>query len=180
MHYLYEGTPRCTWLPPASSARPRNCLWRTVASLSRQKSRGAEPLHYAADAQPLEAGRTARHTIEFLLAAGADPNAARQERRWRLASRAVRTRVVGRAWRRCSRAAPTSLAKNAMDRRRLHLAVQDNRTRAEPAPSLLATKAGEDRLRSCSPLAREPRDRDGKGRTVLEACSQGINPESAA
>jgi len=73
-HYLYAGD---TALHMAAAAFRRDVAEVLVAhgaDCRARNRRGAEPLHYAADANHCDPKAQAE-TIEFLIAAGADPNA---------------------------------------------------------------------------------------------------------
>src|SRR3954468_6186687 len=91
-HYLYEGDT-ALHLAAAAFQRPVAALLVAAGAGCRAKNRrGAEPLHYAADANRWDPGAQAE-TIEFLLSAGADPNAVDRSGVAPL-HRAVRTRSL--------------------------------------------------------------------------------------
>jgi len=73
-HYLYSGDT-ALHMAAAAFERPAAQLLVRHGALCRVRNRrGAEPLHYAADANRWKPAAQ-RRTIEFLLTAGADPNA---------------------------------------------------------------------------------------------------------
>jgi len=166
-HYLYEGDTALHMAAAGFQRAAAELLVENGASCRVRNRRGAEPLHYAADAnrwKPVEQ----RDTIEFLLAAGADPNALDKSGVAPL-HRAVRTR---------SSPAVTALlaggadvrAKNASGSTPLHLAVQDTGRGGTGSES--SRNEQERIVKILLAAGARARDRDGKGRTVLEACSR--------
>src|SRR5258705_8032014 len=120
-HYLYAGD---TALHMAAAAFRRQVAALLVAHGADCRARnrqGAEPLHYAADANRWDPGAQAE-TIEYLISVGADPNAIDRSGVSPL-HRAVRTRSL---------AAVRALVEGGADLRKsnkagstpLHLAVQ--------------------------------------------------------
>ena len=165
-HYLYEGD---TALHMAAAAFRRQvaCLLVAHGADCRAKNRrGAEPLHYAADANRWDPAAQAE-TIEYLISIGADPNALDRSGVSPL-HRAVRTRSL---------AAVRALVDGGADSRRpnragstpLHLAVQTTGRGGSGSPQAREQQAGIVRLL----LERGARatDRDGRGRSVHQAAT---------
>src|SRR6185436_5781861 len=92
------------------------------ADCRARNRRGAEPLHYAADANRWKPA-SQRDTIEFLLAAGADPNALDKSGVSPL-HRAVRTRASD-AVRALLAGGASARSRNGSGSTALHLAVQN-------------------------------------------------------
>jgi ankyrin repeat protein len=165
-HYLYGGD---TALHLAAAAFRREIAALLVAHRAECRAknrRGAEPLHYAADANHWDPPAQA-DTIGFLISAGADPNATDRSGVMPL-HRAVRTR---------SAAAVRALLDGGADVRRpnkagstpLHLAVQTTGRGGSGLPHAREQQAAIVRLLlECGARAT---DRDGRGRTVLQAAS---------
>jgi hypothetical protein len=166
MHYLYAGDT-ALHLAAAAFQQPAVALLIDRGAVCRARNRrGAEPLHYAADANRwLPAAQ--RATIECLLAAGADVNAVDKSGVAPL-HRAVRTRS--------SEAVAALLAGGANPRATngsgstpLHLAVQNTGRGGSGSD-----RAHEEQRKIVARLLEAgatPADRDGKGTTVAEACA---------
>jgi ankyrin repeat protein len=165
-HYLYQGDT-ALHMAAAAFQRPVAALLVTAGADCRAKNRrGAEPLHYAADANRWDPIAQA-DTIAFLISAGADPNALDRSDAAAL-HRAVRTRSL---------AAVRALVDGAADPRRrnkagstpLHLAVQTTGRGGSRSAHAREQQVGIVKLL----LERGARltDRDGKGRTVRQAAS---------
>jgi ankyrin repeat protein len=165
-HYLYAGD---TALHMAAAAFRREVAALLVAHRANCRAknrRGAEPLHYAADANRWDPAAQA-DTIGFLISAGADPNAADRSGVAPL-HRAVRTRSL---------AAVRALLDGGADPRRpnktgstpLHLAVQTTGRGGSGSPRAREQQTAIIKLL----LARGARatDRDGRGRTVHQAAT---------
>jgi len=165
-HYIYAGD---TALHVAAAAFRRDVaelLVKHGADCRARNRRGAEPLHYAADANRSDPHPQAE-TIAYLISVGADPNA-RDNSGVAPLHRAVRTR---------SAAAVRALLDGGADVRQpnkagsmpLHLAVQTTGRGGSGSP-----EAREQQAKIISLLleggARLP-DRDGRGRTALQAAS---------
>src|SRR5205085_9078895 len=120
-HYLYEGDTALHMAAAAFRRPVAELLLAQGADCRARNRRGAEPLHYAADANHWDPAAQA-DTIRYLISAGADPNAVDRSGVTPL-HRAVRTRSV---------AAVQALLEGGADPRRpnkagstpLHLAVQ--------------------------------------------------------
>jgi ankyrin repeat protein len=165
-HYLYEGDT-ALHLAAAAFQRPVAALLVAAGAGCRAKNRrGAEPLHYAADANRWDPIAQAE-TIALLISAGADPNALDRSGVAPL-HRAVRTRSL---------AAVRALVDGGADPRRtnkagstpLHLAVQTTGRGGSGSAEAREQQAGIVRLL----LERGARltDCDGRGRTVRQAAT---------
>ena len=165
-HYLYAGDTALHMAAAAFQRPAAELLIRSGAGCRARNRRGAEPLHYAADANQWEPAAQ-KDTIECLLAAGADPNALdnsgvsplHRAVRTR-ASEAVRALLVGGA---------RVDSRNRSGSTPLHLAVQDTgrggagsaRARSEQAKIIAILLDAGARVT----------DTDGKGKSVLDASS---------
>jgi ankyrin repeat protein len=165
-HYLYEGDS-ALHMAAAAFRRPEAALLVTHGANCRTRNRmGAEPLHYAADANQWNPSAQAE-TIAFLISVGADPNAVDRSGVTPL-HRAVRTRSL---------AAVQALIDGGADVRRpnksgstpLHLAVQTTGKGGSGSPRAHEQQAAIVGLL----LERGARatDRDGRGRTVHQAAN---------
>jgi len=165
-HYLYVGDT-ALHMAAAAFSRPMAELLITHGADCRAKNRrGAEPLHYAADASRAEPSAQAS-VIEYLISMGADPNAADTTGVAPL-HRAVRTRSV---------AAVTALLDGGAQLRQsnksgstpLHLAVQN--TGASGSASDEAHQRQEAIIRLLLARGARPTDKNFQGRTVKQAAS---------
>jgi hypothetical protein len=165
-HYFYAGD---TALHVAAAAfrRPVAALLVAHGADCRAKNRrGAEPLHYAAEANRWDPSAQAE-TIEYLISLGADPNALDHSGVSPL-HRAVRTRSL---------AAVRALLDGGADSRRpnksgstpLHLAVQTTGRGGSGSPQAREQQAGIVRL-LLERGARET-DLDRRGRSVHQAAT---------
>jgi ankyrin repeat protein len=165
-HYFYAGD---TALHIAAAAFRRHVAELLVAhgaDCRAKNRRGAEPLHYAADANRWDPTAQA-DMIEYLISVGADPNALDRSGVSPL-HRAVRTRSL---------AAVRALVDGGADLQRpnnagstpLHLAVQTTGRGGSGSPQAREQQAGIVRLL----LERGARvtDRDGRGRSVHQAAT---------
>jgi len=166
-HYLYAGDTALHMAAAGFQRAAAELLVTSGASCRVRNRRGAEPLHYAADANRWKPDEQ-RTTIEYLLAAGADPNALDKSGVSPL-HRAVRTRS--------SPAVAALLAGGADVRARnrngsspLHLAVQD--TGRGGTGSQRSRREQETIIRMLIESGARAEDKDSKGRTVAEACSR--------
>jgi len=163
-HYIYAGD---TALHVAAAAFQRDAaelLVQRGADCAARNRRGAQPLHYAADANRSNPVAQAK-TIAYLIAAGADPDA-RDNSGVAPLHRAVRTR---------SAAAVRALLEGGADARQpnhagstpLHLAVQTTGRSGSGSAEAREEQAAIVALL----IARGGRvlDRDGRGRTVKDA-----------
>lgn len=165
-HYLYAGDT-ALHLAAAAFRRPvAELLVARGADCRARNRRGAEPLHYAADANHWEPAAQAE-TITYLLSAGADPDAFDRSGVAPL-HRAVRTR---------SSPAVRALLDGGADPRMpngagltpLHLAVQT--TGRGGSGSARARQQQEGIVRLLLERGARPTDRDGRGRTVIQAAT---------
>jgi hypothetical protein len=165
-HYMYSGD---TALHMAAAAFHRSAAESLIvhgAVCRARNRRGAEPLHYAADANHWQPAAQ-RNTIEYLLAVGADPNALDKSGVSPL-HRAVRTRASEAVRALLAGGADVGL-RNRSGSTPLHLAVQDTGR----------SGAGSDRSRSeqekiiaiLLDAGARATDTDGSGKSVREASS---------
>ena len=73
-HYLYQGDTALHMAAAAFRRPAAQLLVAAGADVGARNRRGAQPLHYAADANHWDPGAQA-DTIAYLISAGADPNA---------------------------------------------------------------------------------------------------------
>jgi Ankyrin repeats (many copies) len=165
-HYMYRGDTALHMAAAAFQRPAAELLVSKGANCRARNRRGAEPLHYAADANRWEPAAQ-KETIKYLLAAGADPNALDKSGVSPL-HRAVRTRA--------SEAVRALLAGGADVRSRnrsgstpLHLAVQD--TGRGGAGAARARSEQEKIIVILLEAGARATDRDGKGKSVVEASS---------
>jgi ankyrin repeat protein len=165
-HYLYEGDT-ALHMAAAAFRRPVAALLVAWGADCRAKNRrGAEPLHYAADANRWDPIAQAE-TIALLISAGADPNALDRSGVAPL-HRAVRTRSLP---------AVRALVDGGADPKRsnkagstpLHLAVQP--TGRGGSGSAHAREQQADIVRFLIERGARLTDRDGRGRTVRQAAT---------
>jgi hypothetical protein len=164
-HYMYAGDTALHMAAAAFHRPVARLLVQRGASGGARNRRGAEPLHYAADANHWKPAAQ-RDTIAYLIEAGAEPNALDKSGVSPL-HRAVRTRASGAVRALVAGSAEVRMP-NANGSTPLHLAVRDtgrggvgsDRARTEQAKIIaILIDAG----------ARAT-DRDGSGKSVLEAC----------
>jgi ankyrin repeat protein len=163
-HYVYAGD---TALHIAAAAFNPAWVTRLIgrgASLSAKNRRGAEPLHYASDANR-HAPEAQAETIRHLCAAGADPDA-REASGVAPLHRAVRTRGASAVLALLDAGADARL-KNGSGATPLHLAVQ-NTGRGGTG---IAAAIERQREIIVLLLARgaQPSDVDARGKTALDA-----------
>jgi len=165
-HHLYAGD---TALHMAAAAFRRSVAELLVAhgaNCRAKNRRGAEPLHYAADANHWDPTEQAK-TIKYLLSVGADPNA------WDRSGvaplhRSVRTRSLP-AVRALLDGGANPTAPNKAGSTPLHLAVQTTGRGGSGSQHARRQQAGIIRLlleRGASPA-----DRDGRGKQVHQAAT---------
>jgi ankyrin repeat protein len=160
-HYLYAGDT-ALHMAAAAFCRPvAKILVSHGADCGAKNRRGAQPLHYAADANHLEPAAQAQ-VIVYLISAGADPNAADAAGVTPL-HRAVRTRSL---------AAVRALLEGGADPRKpnksgstpLHLAVQTTGRSDSGAEKARRQQAGIIKL--LIERGAKLTDKDAKGRRV--------------
>jgi len=169
-HYLYGGDTALHMAAAAFSRSAAQLLVQYGAACRARNRRGAEPLHYAADANRWQPSAQ-KEVIEYLLAVGADPNALDQSGVSPL-HRAIRTRG--------SEAVRTLLAggarvglRNGSGSTPLHLAVQD--TGKGGAGSARARSEQVKIIAILLEAGAHVGDKDGKGQSVLDkASNEGI------
>ena len=165
-HYLYAGDTALHMAAAAFRRPVAELLVAAGADCRARNRRGAEPLHYAADANRWDP--TAQvETIEYLVSIGADPNAADSGGVTPL-HRAVRTRSLpavralldgGANPRQASRTGSTPL----------HLAVQTTGRAGSGSPQAREQQAGIVRL--LLKHGARVTDRDGRGKDVYQAAT---------
>src|SRR5436190_3240026 len=167
-HYMYAGDTALHMAAAAHKSEIAQALIDKDADCFAKNRRGAQPLHYAADAN---AGNPAAQaaTIACLIRAGGDPNATDKSGA-RPLHRAVRTR--------CAAAVEALLAGGAEPRGRngsgstpLHLAVQNTGASNSGTPHAI-----EQQRRIIELLlgaGARPKDKDGNGKAVRDAAKAG-------
>jgi hypothetical protein len=165
-HYLYAGDTALHMAAAAFRRHVSELLVAHGADCRAKNRRGAEPLHYAADANRWDPTAQAE-TIEYLISVGANPNALDRSGVSPL-HRAVRTRSL---------AAVRALLDGGADLRRtnkagatpLHLAVQTTGRGGSGSPQAREQQAGIVKLL----LERGARatDQDGRGKSVHQAAT---------
>jgi ankyrin repeat protein len=165
-HYLYAGDT-ALHLAAAAFCRPIAELLVSHGADCRAKNRrGAEPLHYAADANHWDPTAQAE-TIDYLLAVGAEPNALDRSGVAPL-HRAVRTRSLP-AVRALLDGGANPGAPNKAGSSPLHLAVQTTGRGGSGSPHAREQQTGIIRL--LLERGASPSDKDGRGRTVHQAAT---------
>jgi len=165
-HYLYAGD---TPLHMAAAAFRRDVAALLVghgADCRARNRRGAEPLHYAADANRQDPDAQAS-TIEYLISVGADPNSLDRSGVSPL-HRAVRTRSLAAVRALVDGGADVTLANKAGSTP-LHLAVQNTGRGGSGSAHAREQQAGI--IRFLLERGARPTDHDGRGRSVHDATS---------
>ena len=165
-HYLYAGDTALHMAAAAFRPRVAEALVGQGANCRAKNRRGAEPLHYAADANHWDPIAQAE-TIEYLISVGADPNALDRSGVSPL-HRAVRTRSLA-AVRALVEGGADAGRRNKAGSTPLHLAVQT--TGRGGSGSL---QAREQQVGIVSLLLKRGArlsDRDGRGREVSQAAT---------
>ncbi len=165
-HYLYAGDTPLHMAAAAFRRQVAALLVSNGADCRARNRRGAEPLHYAADANRWDPGAQAE-TIEYLISVGADPNSVDRSGVSPL-HRAVRTRSL---------AAVRALVDRGADVRKpnkagstpLHLAVQTTGRGGSGSPHAREQQAGI--VRFLLEHGARPTDQDRRGRSVHEAAT---------
>lgn len=165
-HYLYAGDTPLHMAAAGSRRAIAELLLANGADCRARNRRGAEPLHYAADANPRDpAAQT--ETIAYLISAGADPNAVNASGVAPL-HRAVRTRSLA-AVRALLDGGANPRQRNNSGSMPLHLAVQTTGRGGSGSPFAREQQAAIVALL----LERGAKltDRDGRGRHVRQAAA---------
>jgi ankyrin repeat protein len=165
-HYLYAGDTALHMAAAAFRRQVVELLMGHGANCRAKNRRGAEPLHYAADANRWDPSAQAE-TIAFLVAVGADAAAVDRSGVAPL-HRAVRTRSLA-AVRALLDGGAHPRQPNKTGSTPLHLAVQTTGRGGSGSPQAREQQAGIVGLL----LERGARlaDRDGRGRDVYQAAS---------
>jgi ankyrin repeat protein len=165
-HYLYAGDTALHMAAAAFSRPIAELLVSHGADCRAKNRRGAEPLHYAADANHWDPTAQAE-TIDYLLAVGAEPNALDRSGVAPL-HRAVRTRSLP-AVRALLDGGANPRAPNKAGSSPLHLAVQTTGRGGSGSPHAREQQTGIIRL--LLERGASPSDKDGRGRTVHQAAT---------
>ena len=165
-HYLYAGDTALHMAAAAFRRPVAKLLVAHGADCSAKNRRGAEPLHYAADANRWDPTAQAE-TIKYLLSIGADPNAVDSSGVAPL-HRAVRTRSLP-AVRALLDGGAKPRAPNKAGSTPLHLAVQTTGRGGSGSEHARQQQTGIIRLlleRGASPT-----DKDGRSKQVRQAAT---------
>src|SRR5436305_9098343 len=165
-HYLYAGDTALHMAAAAFRRPVAELLVAHGADCRAKNRRGAEPLHYAADANHWEPTAQAE-TVEYLVSVGADPNALDNSGVAPL-HRAVRTRSLP-AVQALLDGGANLRALNKAGSTPLHLAVQTTGRGGSGSKHARQQQTGIIRLlleRGASPT-----DKDGRGRQVRQAAT---------
>jgi ankyrin repeat protein len=165
-HYLYAGDTPLHLAAAAFQTPVAKLLVRRGANCRARNRRGAEPLHYAADANRWQPAAQ-RSVIEYLIEAGADPNAFDKSGVSPL-HRAVRTRASAAVQALLSGGARVDL-RNARGSTPLHLAVQN--TGRGGSGSVRARREQKKIIAILLDAGARAVDKDGNGRSVRDAAS---------
>jgi len=165
-HYFYAGDTALHMAAAAFRRQVGALLVAHGADCRARNRRGAEPLHYAADANRLDPSAQAE-TIAYLISVGADPNALDRSGVSPL-HRAVRTRSL---------AAVRALVDGGADVRKpnktgstpLHLAVQTTGRGGSGSPHAREQQAGI--VRFLLEHGASATDQDRRGKSVHEAAT---------
>jgi ankyrin repeat protein len=165
-HYFYAGDTALHMAAAGFRLPVAELLVANGADCHARNRRGAEPLHYAADANHLDPAAQAE-TIAYLVSAGADPNALDKSGVAPL-HRAVRTRSSP-AVRALLDGGANPKAPNKTGSTPLHLAVQT--TGRGGSGSQLARQQQTDIIRLLLEHGASPTDKDGRGKQVRQAAT---------
>jgi hypothetical protein len=165
-HYLYAGDTALHMAAAAFQRPIAELLIGRGANCRARNRRGAEPLHYAADANHWQPAAQ-RNVIEYLLEAGADPNAFDKSGVSPL-HRAVRTRGSAAVQALLSGGARVNL-RNGSGSTPLHLAVQNTGKGGSGSPRALREQ--EKIIAILLDAGAHAVDKDGNGRSVRDAAS---------
>jgi len=165
-HYLYVGDTALHMAAAAFRRPVAVLLVRHGADCRAKNRRGAEPIHYAADANHWDPTAQAE-TIQYLLSVGADPNALDGSGVAPL-HRAVRTRSLP-AVRALLDGGANSRAPNKAGSTPLHLAVLT--TGRGGSGSEHARQQQTDIIKLLLERGASPADKDGRGKQVRQAAT---------
>lgn len=165
-HYLYHGDTALHMAAAAFRRPVAQLLVAHGANCRARNRRGAEPLHYAADANHWNPAAQAE-TIDYLASVGADPNALDGSGVAPL-HRAVRTRSLP-AVRALIDAGADPRQPNKAGSTPLHLAVQPTGRGGSGSERARRQQVGIISL--LLERGAKPTDRDGKGKRVYEAAT---------
>ena len=165
-HYLYAGDTALHMAAAAFRRPVAQLLVAHRADCSVRNRRGAQPLHYAADAN-LWNPMAQAETIEYLLSVGADPNAMDKSGVAPL-HRAVRTRSLP-AVRALLNGGSNPKTPNKAGSTPLHLAVQT--TGRGGSGSEHACRQQADIIRLLLEHGASPNAKDGRGKQVRQAAT---------
>ena len=165
-HYLYAGDTALHMAAAAFRRRVAELLVAHGADCRARNRRGAEPLHYAADANRWDPTAQAE-MIKYLLLIGADPNALDSAGVAPL-HRAVRTRSLA-AVRALLDGGANSRQPNKVGSTPLHLAVQTTGRGGSGSPQARQQQAGIVRL--LVERGAKATDRDRRGKQVRQAAT---------
>lgn len=165
-HYLYAGDTPLHMAAAAFRCTVAELLIEHGAGCRAKNRRGAEPLHYAADANHWDPIAQAE-TIEYLLSVGAHPNAADFSGVAPL-HRAVRTRSLP-AVRALLDGGANPMAPSRAGSTPLHLAVRTTGRGGSGSPN--ARKQQEGIIKLLLERGASPNDKDGRGKQVRQAAT---------
>jgi len=165
-HYLYAGDTALHMAAAAFRRPVAELLIANGADWRARNRRGAQPLHYAADANHWDPAAQAE-TIAYLLSIGADPNAVDKDDVAPL-HRAVRTRSLA-AVRALLDGGANVRQKNKAGSTPLHLAVQTTGKSGSGSPRAREQQAGIITL--LLKRGAKVTDTDAKGKTVARAAT---------
>lgn len=163
-HYLYVGDTALHMAAAAFRRPVAELLVAHGADCRAKNRRGAEPLHYAADANHWDPTAQAQ-TIEYLLSVGVDPNVSDRSGVAPL-HRAVRTRSLP-AVRALLDGGANPRAPNKAGATPLHLAVQTTGRGGSGSEHVHQQQEGIIRL--LLERGAHPTDKDGRGKEVRQA-----------
>ncbi len=168
-HYLYPGDTALHMAAAAFRRKVAEVLVAHGADCRAKNRQGAEPLHYAADANRWDPSAQAG-MIQYLMSIGADPNAVNNAGVAPL-HRAVRTRSLA-AVRALLDGGANATLRNKAGSTPLHLAVQTTGRGGSGSPQAREQQAGIVRLL----LERGARvtDQDKRGKPVHQAAGEWI------
>jgi hypothetical protein len=165
-HYLYAGDTALHMAAAAFRRPVAQLLVAHGADCHAKNRRGAQPLHYAADANHWDP-RAQAQTIRYLLSVGADPNAVDRSGVAPL-HRAVRTRSLP-AVRALLDGGADPRAPNKAGSTPLHLAVQPTGRGGSGSEHARQQQTGIIRL--LLERGARPSDKDGRGKPVRQAAT---------